>query len=239
MKKDKFISSVKGGIIVSCQALPGEPLYCSEGGIMPLMAKAAEQGGAVGIRCNGLVDIVGIKNTVKLPIIGIIKRKYDGYGAYITPSMKEVDELVEKGVEVIAVDATDLTHPGDISSSEFISRIKEKYPDQLIMADCSSFSDAEKAYKAGADFVGTTMNGYTDNSISQFDSPNFQLVKEIVSKLPVPVIAEGRIHTPEDAVKMLEEGALCVVVGGAITRPMEITERFVHAINQSRLRSMR
>ena len=153
--------------------------------------------------------------------------------------MDEVDALVEIGVEVIAVDATELTHPGNISSSEFISRIKLKYPDQMIMADCSSFTDAENAYKAGADFVGTTMNGYTDNSISQFDDPNFELVKTIVSKLPIPVIAEGRIHTPEDAAKMLEVGALCVVVGGAITRPLEITERFVHVIKQSRLRSMR
>lgn len=239
MTKDEFVSSVKGGLIVSCQALPGEPLYCKEGGIMPLMAKAAEQGGAVGIRCNGIVDVKGIKKTVKLPLIGIIKRKYDGFGAYITPSMDEVDALVEIGAEVIAVDATELTHPGNISSSEFISRIKLKYPDQMIMADCSSFTDAENAYKAGADFVGTTMNGYTDNSISQFDDPNFELVKTIVSKLPIPVIAEGRIHTPEDAAKMLEVGALCVVVGGAITRPLEITERFVHVIKQSRLRSMR
>lgn len=233
MTKDEFIKSVSHSLIVSCQALPGEPLYREEGGIMPLMAKAASMAGAAGIRANGLVDIIGIKRIVDLPVIGIIKRKIEGFGAYITPTMDEVDALVEAGVEVIAVDATPLTRPRYDSASSYIRAIKEKYPEQMIMADCSSFEDALAAAEAGADFVGTTMNGYADNSASIFDDPDFALVEEIVSKLSVPVIAEGRIHTPEDAARMLSLGALSVVVGGAITRPMEITERFIYGINNS------
>ena len=131
MTKEEFISCVKGGLIVSCQALPGEPLYRPEGGIMPLMAKAAEEAGAKGIRCNGVKDITGIKKTVKLPVIGIIKKNYDGFEAYITPSMDEVDQLVAVGCEVIAIDCTSLSRPGNLTASEYIRAIKKKYPHQL------------------------------------------------------------------------------------------------------------
>ena len=228
MTKEEFISCVKGGLIVSCQALPGEPLYRPEGGIMPLMAKAAEEAGAKGIRCNG------VKKTVKLPVIGIIKKNYDGFEAYITPSMDEVDQLVAVGCEVIAIDCTSLSRPGNLTASEYIRAIKKKYPHQLLMADCASFEDAYNAAAAGVDFVGTTMNGYVGgNTASVLDGPNYRLAEKIASSISVPLIAEGRIHRPEDAAEMLKLGALAVVVGGAITRPKEIAERFVHAINDS------
>ena len=234
MIKEEFISCVKGGLIVSCQALPGEPLYRPEGGIMPLMAKAAEEAGAKGIRCNGVKDITGIKKTVKLPVIGIIKKNYDGFEAYITPSMDEVDQLVAVGCEVIAIDCTSLSRPRNLTASEYIRAIKKKYPHQLLMADCASFEDAYNAAAAGVDFVGTTMNGYVGgDTASVLDGPNYRLAEKIASSISVPLIAEGRIHRPEDAAEMLKLGALAVVVGGAITRPKEIAERFVHAINDS------
>lgn len=234
MTKEAFISCIKGGLIVSCQALPGEPLYRPEGGIMPLMAKAAAEAGAKGIRCNGIQDIIDIKKTVHLPVIGIIKKNYEGFGAYITPSMDEVDQLVAIGCEVIAIDCTPLSRPGNLTASEYIRAIKKKYPHQLLMADCASFEDAYNAAAAGIDFVGTTMNGYVgDNSATILDGPNYQLARKITSSIAVPLIAEGRIHKPEDAVEMLKLGALAVVVGGAITRPKEIAERFVHTINAS------
>jgi len=234
MTTEEFISCVKGGLIVSCQALPGEPLYRPEGGIMPLMAKAAVEAGAKGIRCNGIQDSTDIKKMVKLPIIGIIKKKYEGFGAYITPSMDEVDQLVAIGCEVIAIDCTPLSRPGNLTASEYIRAIKKKYPHQLLMADCASFEDACNAAAAGIDFIGTTMNGYVgDSSTTLFDGPNYHLARKITSSIAVPLIAEGRIHRPEDAVEMLKLGALAVVVGGAITRPQEIAERFVHAINTS------
>lgn len=234
MTKEEFISCVKGGLIVSCQALPEEPLYRPEGGIMPLMAKAAEEAGAKGIRCNGVKDITGIKKTVKLPVIGIIKKNYDGFEAYITPSMDEVDQLVAVGCEVIAIDCTSLSRPGNLTASEYIRAIKKKYPHQLLMADCASFEDAYNAAAAGVDFVGTTMNGYVGgDTASVLDGPNYRLAEKIASSISVPLIAEGRIHRPEDAAEMLKLGALAIVVGGAITRPKEIAERFVHAINDS------
>ena len=234
MTKEEFIACVKGGLIVSCQALPGEPLYRPEGGIMPLMAKAAEEAGAKGIRCNGVKDITGIKKTVKLPVIGIIKKNYDGFEAYITPSMDEVDQLVAVGCEVIAIDCTSLSRPRNLTASEYIRAIKKKYPHQLLMADCASFEDAYNAAAAGVDFVGTTMNGYVGgDTASVLDGPNYRLAEKIASSISVPLIAEGRIHRPEDAAEMLKLGALAVVVGGAITRPKEIAERFVHAINDS------
>lgn len=234
MTKEAFISCIKGGLIVSCQALPGEPLYRPEGGIMPLMARAAAEAGAKGIRCNGIQDITGIKKTVNLPVIGIIKKNYEGFGAYITPSMDEVDQLVAIGCEVIAIDCTSLSRPGNLTASEYIRAIKKKYPHQLLMADCASFEDAYNAAAAGVDFVGTTMNGYVgDNSATILDGPNYQLARKITASIAVPLIAEGRIHRPEDAAEMLRLGALAVVVGGAITRPKEIAERFVHAINAS------
>ena len=176
MDKEKLFAQIKGGLIVSCQALEHEPLYTKEGGVMPLMAKAAAMSGAVGIRANTVRDITQIKEVVDLPVIGIIKKDYPGTPMYITVTMKEVDELVACGVDILAVQGTGALRPDGSTSAEFIRAIKAKYPDQLVMA-------------------------------------------------------EGHIHSPEQAVKALEAGAFALVVGGAITRPAEITARFTGAIN--------
>lgn len=229
MTKDQIFESLKGGLVVSCQALEHEPMYSENGGIMPKFAKAAQIAGAVGIRANSVRDIKEIKEEVDLPLIGIIKREYDGFEAYITPTMKEVDELVETNCEIIAVDFTTSTRPDFDSASDFVKAIKEKYPNQLIMADCASFEDCKKAQEVGCDFIGTTMNGYT-NDTEITEGPNFKLAKRVVEQLNTPLIAEGRIHTPEQAKKMLDLGAFCVVVGGAITRPLEIAKRFIDGI---------
>ncbi len=229
-KKDIF-QTLKNGLVVSCQALPHEPMYSENGGIMPKFALAAKLAGAVGIRANGVRDIKEIKEAVDLPIIGIIKKDYPNAKAYITPTMKEVDELVELGVEIIATEFTTQTRPNNQSAYDFVKEIKAKYPNQLIMADCATIDDALKAAKAGADFIGTTMCGYTDDSV-KIDGPNFDLIKEIASKCDVPIIAEGKIYTPQDAKKSIDVGSFCVVVGGAITRPLEIASRFVKELNK-------
>ena len=192
MKKKEFLSIMKGGLIVYCQALPGEPLYTKEGGIMPLMALAAKEAGAVGIRANTVRDIQQIQEKVDLPIIGIIKQTYPNSDVFITPTMKEVDALAETNVEVIALDCTLRERPDGQTTNQLIKQIKEKYPNQLLMADISTFE---------------------------------ALVDE-----GIHVIAEGQIHTPEEAKRIQDLGAVGVVVGGAITRPKEIATRFIQAL---------
>jgi len=224
-QKEQIIKSFKDGLIVSCQALEDEPLYVKEQSIMPLMALAAEQGHAVGIRANGIRDIKAIKEKVRLPLIGIIKKKYDGYEQHITVTMKEIDELVEAGTEIIAFDATNRPRYDGKTIEEFIQDIKAKYPKQLLMADVSVVAEGILAEKAGVDFVGTTLSGYTPYS-KVVEGPDYELIESLAKEISIPLIAEGRIHYPEQAKRAIEKGAYAVVVGGAITRPKEIIERF-------------
>lgn len=230
MTHEEIFKQIKGGLIVSCQALEHEPLYTKEGGIMPLMAKAAAMSGAVGIRANTVRDITQIKQVVDLPVIGIIKKDYPGTPMYITVTMKEVDELVACGVDILAVQGTSALRPDGMTAPDFIREIKKKYPQQLVMADIATYEEAMACAEAGADFVGTTMRGYTPET-KGIDDIDFAFVQELAQKCPAKVIAEGHIHYPEQAVKALEAGAFALVVGGAITRPAEITARFTAAIN--------
>ncbi len=229
MDKQALFDQIKGGLIVSCQALEHEPLYTKEGGVMPLMAKAAAQSGAVGIRANTVRDITQIKAVVDLPVIGIIKKDYPGTPMYITVTMAEVDALVECGVDILAVQGTSALRPDGSTAADFIRQIKAKYPQQLVMADIATLEEAMACAEAGADFVGTTMRGYTPETTG-IDDIDFAFITELTQKCPAKVIAEGHIHSPEQAVQALQAGAFALVVGGAITRPAEITARFTGAI---------
>jgi putative N-acetylmannosamine-6-phosphate epimerase len=228
LTKEQFVEQVRGGLIVSCQALPGEPLHGAD--IMARMALAAWKGGAVGIRANGPDDIRAIRAAVPLPIIGILK---DGdSGVYITPTFKHAQLVVEAGADVVALDATGRPRPDGSLLAELIERIHSECG-KPVMADVSTLEEALAAEQAGADFVAPTLSGYTPYS-RQLAGPDFELLRAMANALKTPILAEGRITTPEDARMALVCGALAVVVGSAITRPQEITARFADQLRDLR-----
>ena len=216
MDNEKLFAQIKGGLIVSCQALETEPLYTKEGGVMPLMAKAAAMSGAVGIRANTVRDITQIKQVVDLPVIGI-NQKDSPRTAHVHHRYHEGSGRaggVRRGHPCRA--GHRCLRPDGSTSAQFIRAIKAKYPDQLVMADCDNFENAMACAEAGADFVGTTMRGYTPET-KGIDDIDFDFVHKLAAECPAKVIAEGHIHYPEQAVKALEAGAFALVVGGAIT----------------------
>ena len=231
VKMNDRIKNLKGKLIVSCQALENEPLHSDF--MMGRMALAAKMGGACGIRANTVVDIKEIQKQVDLPIIGIIKKDYDDSEVYITPTMDEVDALVEAGVDIIALDATSRLRPGKKSLKEFFGEVRAKYPDKLFMADCSTEEEAIFADELGFDFIGTTMVGYTKESEGlRIEENDFEILRNILAKVKHKVIAEGNINTPEKCRRVIELGAFSVVVGSIITRPQLITKEFSKALEQ-------
>ena len=228
MKNNKEVfDKLKGELIVSCQALAHEPLHSSY--IMSRMAYAACQGGASGIRANSPEDIKQIKETVDLPVIGLYKKDFEDSEIYITPTLELVDALMESKPDIIAVDATNRMRPDGVSLDQFYHQIRTKYPDMLFMADCSTLEDGIHAQELGFDLVGTTLCGYTDETKGA-ELPGFGLMKQMVDTLTIPVIAEGGIWSPEQLKSAMATGVFAAVVGTAITRPMDITKRFVSAL---------
>lgn len=227
MKNTKLIDTIKNGLIVSCQARKGWPMYGAT--IMSAFSKAAEQGGAVGIRATEPENIKAIKNTTNLPIIGINKQWTDGYDIYITPSYSSAKSIIEAGASIVALDGTQRERPNGETLEEIIKKINDKYPEILIMADCATFEDGVNAEKLGADIISTTLRGYTKET-QHIKSVDYDLIRKFANELNTPVVAEGKIHTPEQAKKALEYGAHAVVVGTAITRPEIITKWFVEEI---------
>lgn len=210
---------MKKGLIVSCQALPEEPLHSSL--IMSKMALAAEMVGAVGIRANTVDDILAIKKEVDLPVIGIIKKEYEEKIPYITPTMKEVEALIEAQIEIIALDAT------MNQSEDFLKAVIARYPNQKFMADISTIEEGIRAEKLGFNFIGTTLVGYTEQSKR---TNNFEVLEGLLQRCNTNIIAEGNFDTPEKAKKAIDLGAYSVVVGSAITRPQVIAKKFIDAI---------
>ena len=185
--------------------------------------------GTPAIRTSSIRDVAAIKEETGLPVIGLVKIQYPGFESYITPTMKEVDELVAVGSDVIALDCTLRARGDGKTVNEFIKEVRQKYPDAILMADISNYEEGINAWKLGMDIVGTTMSGYTADS-PHMDGPDYELVSRLSKTVDVPVIGEGKIHYPDQAVKMLDAGAFAIVVGGAITRPLEIANRFMDAV---------
>ena len=216
-----MLEKIKGKLVVSCQALENEPLHSSF--IMGRMALAAKIGGAAGIRAQSKEDINEIMKVVDLPVIGIVKREYVDSEIYITPTKKEIDELLTTNCQMIALDATNRIRPNDEKIEDLVHYIHEN--GRLAMADCSTLEECLAAEKIGFDCVSTTLCGYTSYS-TNIPGCNFELLKELVRVCKVPVIAEGKINTPEDLKEAFKLGIYSAVVGGAITRPQDITKRF-------------
>lgn len=229
MKNSSMLSSLKGKLVVSCQAYIGEPLFGAH--IMAKMATAAKIGGAVGIRANYPQDIKAIKEETSLPVIGIWKKVYQDSPVYITPTLNEAVSVAEAGADIVALDATARTRPNNEQISDIIKHLKAQYS-CLVMADISTLQEGIEAEKMGFDIISTTLSGYTHYS-EWHDHPDFELVSSLVKHVSIPVFAEGRIHTPDQAVTCLQHGAYAVVVGSSITRPELITERYVRRIEQA------
>jgi Putative N-acetylmannosamine-6-phosphate epimerase len=224
--RKNVLDSIKDGLIVSCQALENEPLHSSI--IMGRMAKAALEGGAVCIRANSPDDCIEIKKNVKLPLIAIYKKVYGSSPVFITPTIKEVEELLPVESEIMAVDATKRLRPDGKTLEEYFVEIKKVY-NGLIMADISDLDEGIEAERIGFDIVSTTLSGYTNYTLER-PKPDIQLIKDLKNVIKIPIIAEGNIETPEQAKMCLKAGAWAIVVGGAITRPQLITKRFVDYI---------
>lgn len=215
----------KNKLIISCQALPNEPLHSSF--IMGRMALAAKQVGAVAIRCQSVDDIVEIKKVTGLPVIGLIKQNYDDSEIYITPTKKEVQALIDCGCEIIALDATMRKRPNDEKLEDLVKMIRDA--GRLSLADISNDEEAHNAEKIGFDAISTTLSGYTPYS-PKFHGPDLGLVARLVATCKIPVFAEGRINTPDDLRRAYEVGAYGAIVGSAITRPQVVGQWFIDAL---------
>lgn len=222
------VERLKGGLIVSCQADPGDPLYGVEH--MAAMARAAQVGGAIAIRTNYPQDVCGIKQAVPLPVIGLYKKRFANSPVYITPTIDEVRVIVEAGADIVAVELTDQPRPDGQTNAEFIARIRAEFPDLPIMADISTFAEGVAAAALGVELISTTLSGYTAYSLQQKE-PDLALVEQLAQAVETPVVAEGRIQDPKDCRRAMELGAFAVVVGTAITRPQTITSWYAEALH--------
>ena len=223
-----FFAAVKGRLIVSCQALPDEPLHSPF--IMGRMALAAKEGGAVAIRAQSGADIREIKKVTGLPIIGLVKQSYEDSPIYITPTMAEVEDLLATGCEMIALDMTDRPRPAGETAATLVARIHEA--GRLVLADISTYEEGVAAETLKADAVSTTLSGYTPYS-PQLSGPDVELVERLSHTLSVPVFAEGRINVPEDIPRVMAAGAYAPIVGSAITRPQLITAKFAEKLREN------
>ncbi len=218
-----MVNELRRGLVVSCQAEEGSPFNAPE--FIAAFAKAAELGGAVGVRVRDPENVAAVRSATNLPVIGLTKSHYSDGTVLITPDIDAVMKLVDAGADIIAFDATARKRPNGMSGVEFLKAVKSLAANPII-ADISNFQEGVDASDAGADYVATTLSGYIGRSISETLQPDYDLIRRIASGTKTPIIAEGRIWSPDQAKTALELGAFAVCVGSAITRPVDIIKRF-------------
>jgi N-acylglucosamine-6-phosphate 2-epimerase len=225
-----FDELIPRGIIVSVQLDDKEPLHTPQH--CALFAQAAEAGGAVAVRGEGITSLQEIRATTRLPLIGCTRDQYDDGWMLVTPDMAAVDRLVRVGVDVVALDATQRIRPNGEDGLTFLQNVRRRYPELLILADISTFDEGVLAAEGGADAISTVLCGRTKETHEQALSatPNVELIYQLATTIAQPVLAEGFIWTPADATQAMEAGAYCAIVGGAITRPRVITQIFVESV---------
>lgn len=219
------LQAIRGRLVVSCQAYAGEPMNTPA--TMRAVALAVVDGGAAGLRVQGIQDIVAIRAAVGLPLIGLWKDGHDG--VFITPTLDHALAVAEAGADIVALDGTQRPRPDGRTLAETVAAVHDR-TGKLVMADCSTYDEGLAAADAGADVVGTTLSGYTPYT-TKGDGPDLDLVARLAETLDRPVLAEGRIHTPDQAAQAVAAGAWSVVVGTAITHPTTITRWFAELVN--------
>ncbi|RMW42398.1 N-acetylmannosamine-6-phosphate 2-epimerase [Lactiplantibacillus pentosus] len=224
-----FLDRTKHQLIISCQALPDEPLHSSF--IMSRMALAAKEAGAAGIRANSIVDIQAIQDEVDLPVIGLNKVDYPDSPVYITPTIKEMRAVAATGCAAVACDVTGQPRPNGEKLADIVATMRAEFPDTLLMADTDTLENVRLADELGFDIIGTTMHGYTPATKgANIADDDFAYLKAVLKTTSHPVIAEGKVDTPAKMKRCLDLGCHAVVVGGAITRPLQIAKNFIDAL---------
>lgn len=226
-----IIEKLKGGMIVSCQSEGDDPFNASPE-YMALFAKAAEMGGAAGIRTQGIEKLKAIKQVINLPVIGLLKSQFTDGTVRITGSYHEVEQLIKAGSDIIAIDGT-FRERERLSGPQFINEVKKRYG-CVVLADIATRLEAQACEECGADAISTTLNGYTPETLSSVEDPNLYVLEEIIRTAHIPVFAEGRYNKPDDARTAMEMGAYGVISGTAITRPRVITKWFVEAVEKGK-----
>ncbi|WP_043562969.1 N-acetylmannosamine-6-phosphate 2-epimerase [Actinomyces israelii] len=221
------IEALRGGLVVSCQAYPGEPMLHPE--TMVQVAQSVVGGGAAGVRLKGLEDLRLARPLLDVPIIGLVKTGHED--VYITPMLKDALAVAGTGCDIVAVDGTRRPRPDGRTLAETLAELKRQFPRVTVMADCGSLEDGLAALDAGADVIGTTLAGYTGERPAT-DGPDLDLIEELAGRAEAPIVAEGRIHDAAAAAAAFQRGATAVTVGTAITHPASITRWFRKGIAQ-------
>ncbi len=221
-----LLDQLRGGLIVSVQARAGSAL--DDPHVLAAMARAAQENGACAVRIQGVRNLRAVRKRVSVPIAGIVKREYAGFGPYITPTLREVHEILECGAEIVAFDATARPHPENLDVPQLVAAIHAG--GALAMADCALPADGVAAAAAGSDILATTLCGYTKET-QDMPLPALELTRAF-AQLGRFVICEGGIHEPEAAAQALAAGADAVVVGTAITNTEWLVRQYCAALGQ-------